>query len=154
MSNSENLVVTRHLSVIYADDLRQEIDGKITIVGMYQTQMLVPAFPITLPKLAVLMTAVTPAEQPFGKVTLQLLKDSEILQNIEMDLSGQDIPLPKSDAGGIPTMELQFANIISPLQLDGPCKLKARLVTELGTIAGRPLTITAAPSHVLNQAAQ
>lgn len=141
--NGDSLTVTRHLSVIYADDLRQEIDGKLTIVGMYQAQMLVPAFPITLPKLAVLMTAVTPAEQPFGKVTLQLLKDDEILQSLEMDLSGQEVPSPEFDPEGIATMELQFANIISPLQLDGPCKLRARLETEFGIIAGRPLIITA-----------
>lgn len=141
--NGDSLTVTRHLSVIYADDLRQEIDGKVTIVGMYQSQMLVPTFPITLPKLAVLMTAITPAEQPFGKVTLQLLKDDEILQSFEMDLSGQEVSSPEFDPDGIATMELQFANIVSPLQLDGPCKLRARLKTEFGFIAGRPLVITA-----------
>lgn len=146
MSLVENPMHARHLSVIYADDLRQEVDGKITIVGMYQTQMLVPAFPITLPKLAVLMTAVTPADQPFGKLTLQLMKDDEVLQSLDLDLTGQGSISLAQDQEGEAIMELSFANIISPLQLDGPCKLQARLETELGPVVGRPLLITKMPS--------
>jgi len=142
MSLSENTVLGRHLSVIYADDLRQEVDGKITIVGMYQAQMLVPVFPISLPKLAVLMTAVTPADQPFGKLTLQLMKDDEVLQSLDLDLTGQGVVSLAQDQEGAAIMELNFANIISPLQLDGPCQLRARLETEQGPVVGRPLMIT------------
>ncbi|ABO59600.1 hypothetical protein LA345_41330 (plasmid) [Burkholderia vietnamiensis] len=145
MSIDENLVVSRHLSVIYADDLRQEIDGKITIVGMYQSQMLVEAFPITLPKLAVLITAVTPIEQPFGKVSLQLMKDDETLQRLDLDLTDEDVE------EGATTREFHFANIISSLQLDGPCKLRARLHTNLGVISGRPLMIKATPDVATHQ---
>jgi len=143
MNSDEETTVNRYLSVIYADDLRQEIDGKITIVGMYSVQMLVPAFPIVLPKLAVLMTAVTPAEQPFGKFTLQLLKDDQVLLNIDAGAPEQENLQQGSDASGATTIELQFASVLSPLQLDGPCKLKALLTTPSGIIAGRPLIISA-----------
>lgn len=152
MSIVESSEVRRHVSVIYADDLRQEIGGKITIVGVYQSQMLVEAFPITLPKLAVLMTAVTPVDQPFGKVTLQLMKDDEILQSFEVDLTDENALGMSSIQEGASTLELNFANIISPLQLEGPCKLWARLQTESGIIAGRPLVIKAARDVTTQQA--
>jgi hypothetical protein len=143
MSIDENLALSRHLSVIYADDLRQEIGGKITIIGMYQSQMLVEAFPITLPKLAVLITAVTPVDQPFGEFSLQLMKDDEILQSLDLDLTDEETVGPSTIQEGATTREFNFANIISPLQLDGPCKLRVRLQTESGIISSRPLMIKA-----------
>jgi hypothetical protein len=141
MTTEQNVPLNRHLSVIYADDLRQELGGKITIVGVYQTQMLVEAFPIVLPKLAVLVTAVTPVDQPFGHVSVQLMRDDEILQSFDVDLTDDetlDLSTNQNDAS---TLELNFANIISPLQLDGPCNLRVRLMTNSGVIFGRPLLI-------------
>ncbi|EIM93892.1 hypothetical protein WQE_47694 [Paraburkholderia hospita] len=144
MSIDENLAVSRHLSVIYADDLRQEIDGKITIIGMYQSQMLVESFPVTLPKLAVFITAVTPVAQPFGKVSLQILKDDYVLQGLDLDLANEEAVGPSTIQEGVGTREFNIATIISPLQLDGPCNLRVRWHTELGIISGRPLMIKAA----------
>ena len=36
---------------IICDDIRQEIGNKLTFVGVYQDQIIVPAFPFTFPKL-------------------------------------------------------------------------------------------------------
>jgi hypothetical protein len=36
---------------IICDDIRQEIGHKLTFVGVYQEQIIVPAFPFTFPKL-------------------------------------------------------------------------------------------------------
>jgi hypothetical protein len=36
---------------IICDDIRQEIGNKLTFVGVYQDQIIVPAFPYTFPKL-------------------------------------------------------------------------------------------------------
>jgi hypothetical protein len=121
MSKHISVGIERHLSVIYADDLRQEIDGKITIVGMYQSQMLVPAFPFVIPKLAILMTAATPVNDPFGKVTLKLLKDTELLLSTDLDMSEQEMPpLSEEQEEGINAIHIQLAQIIGRFRLIAP----------------------------------
>lgn len=139
--------IRRSLSVIFADDLRQEIGGKISIVGMYGPQMIVPAFPITLPKLAVLITAITPSDQPFGKVSLQVLQDDQVLLSFDVDMSEQKPPEQEVTIPDLEIMEFQVAHVLSPLQIDGPCTLKARLTTESEIIGGRPLVIRATPPN-------
>jgi hypothetical protein len=120
MSIDGNPAVSRHLSVIYADDLRQEIGGKITIIGMYE-------------------------------FSLQLMKDEEILQSLDLDLTDEEAVGPSAIQQGATTREFNFATIIGPLQLDGPCKLSVRLQTESGIICSRPLIIEAAQSVATHQ---
>lgn len=38
---------------LFCDDVRQEVNGKVTYVGVYGPDMLVTRFPVTLPKLCV-----------------------------------------------------------------------------------------------------
>lgn len=147
MSCTNDPSIPRHLSTIYADDLRQEIDGKITIVGMYQCQMLVPAFPITIPKLAILMTGVTPVDCPFTKGKFILLKDTEVMQSIDFDVTEKDFAFSADIENGNRVMQMQFATFVSPLQLDGPCVLRTRLETDEGVIAGRALVVSQLPAN-------
>ena len=41
---------------IFCDDIRQEISGKRTIIGMYATHLFVPHIPCTLPMLSIYIT--------------------------------------------------------------------------------------------------
>lgn len=140
------LPLPRYLSVLFADDIRQEVDGKVTIVGVYQAKMLFPQLPAVLPKLAVVMTAVTPADRPFEKLVFGLYKDDEELQSCGMDIAAQnetEIAATASPTNGTPMIEVQFGVILGPLNIEGPCVLRTRVETESGILAGRSLEITA-----------
>ena len=46
------------LSTIYCDDIRQEVGGKLSLMGVYNNVMYVQQFPVTLPKFWVVATFV------------------------------------------------------------------------------------------------
>jgi hypothetical protein len=50
----------------FCDDVRQEIGNKFSLMGCYGTDLYVPAFPFTLPKLCAFVHVRTPRERPFG----------------------------------------------------------------------------------------
>lgn len=46
----------------YCDDIRQELGGKISLMGIYRADMRVPFFPITLPRFCIVATYCRPYE--------------------------------------------------------------------------------------------
>ncbi|MGZ7132609.1 MAG: hypothetical protein ACXVH6_04450 [Halobacteriota archaeon] len=86
------LVANRFLHSIYCDDVRNEVGGKTTLVGIYDSQMNVSAdkdqLPIAIPKLCIAVTAQTPKENPFRKLKFKLLRDGEVVQEIT---AGQEL---------------------------------------------------------------
>ncbi len=69
----------RHLQTIFCDDIRHELGGKLSCIGVYSGRLIVPDFPVALPKLCVAVCALTSAERPFGDLVLRVLKDDEVL---------------------------------------------------------------------------
>lgn len=82
------LVRKRFVHSLYCDDVRNEIGGKTTIVGIYGNELNVSAPEngdvVTLAKLCVAVTVQTPKEQPFLTLRLKLFKDDEVIQQIEV----------------------------------------------------------------------
>lgn len=124
----------RQFWAVYADDLRQEVDGKVTIVGAYQSEMIFQQLPAVLPKLGILLTAYTPAEKPFKKLVFEIYKDEELIDSI--DLSSE------TSKGA----EYQMAAILGPLNIAAPCVLRCLLITESESIIGRTLKISSIAS--------
>lgn len=142
--NDDVLVPSRFLSVLFADDIRQEVGGKLTIVGVYQSKMLFSKLPAVLPKLAVVMTAGTPASRPFQKLVFQLYRDEELIQSFELEAETLPVPpaVPSGSDDGTQIIEAQFATVLGPLSIDAPCTLTTRIETESGMIPGRALVIS------------
>jgi len=77
---------------IFCDDIRQEIGGKFSYIGVYSGFMFVPAFPITLPKLC---------------LAISLLQRREILEaNI-----GLRIFLPGETDDNTPSIQAEFQEL-------------------------------------------
>ena len=141
---TENNHLGRFLHVLFADDIRQEVGGKVTIVGIYQSKMIFPSFPVVVPKLAVVMTAVTPINSPFEKLKFLVFKDDEPLQSFEVDAemlaqAANDVTsMPNED---VKVIEFQFAAVMGALEISGPCVLRTRMETESGIVVGRTLSM-------------
>jgi hypothetical protein len=58
---------------IFCDDIRHEIGGKLTLVGVYRAEMLVRAnLPVRLPKLGMMILFETPPDQPISSLELTI----------------------------------------------------------------------------------
>ena len=77
MSNSP------YLFCLYAEDVRQEITGQMSIIGAFQGGLRVPLVPAHLPKLAIIANLRMPSEKAPSSVKLEVHRDGEVLQTIE-----------------------------------------------------------------------
>lgn len=133
----------RHLTALYCDDIRQEVGGKFTLVGVYQNVLYVDSFPVSLPKLGVMLKAIAPAENAFrsigfkawlgdqlvAEVPLQPLADApaEMAEEVREALDPQPEAL---QAGSM--MNTSAVLMFAPLNIPGPCALRVRAYDEEG----------------------
>jgi len=148
-------MIARHVETLFCDDIRHEVGGKLSYIGVYSGGLFVRAFPVTLPKLCLSVRVITPANAPLRALTLRVLKDEETLQ--ELILDDADLAAA-SDAGngieeekqGERVLMAQFMVVFSPIHFDGPCVLRVRAQTEDEELRGAALTVDA-PSIAVPQ---
>ena len=111
----------------FCDDVRQEIGNKFSLMGCYGTDLYVPSFPITLPKLCVFVHVRTPREQPFRRLTLRLMRGAEVLSELEANPD-------KLNAGDTPEWArwLSMTGIlaVTPFHATAACRLRVVAETE------------------------
>jgi len=121
----------RTVTAQFCDDVRQEIGNKFSLMGCYGTDLYVPAFPITLPKLCVFVHVRTPREQPFQRLTLRLVRGGERLSELIADPE-------KLNAGDTPDWArwLSMTGIlaVAPFHAAAPCRLQVQAETESETL--------------------
>ena len=148
----EQTMMNRQVSTTFCDDIRQEIGGKLSYMGVYSSDLCVGGFPITLPKFCVAIRVMTPADQPFWAIKFRLFRDAEMLAEAEMvepqfeanpgDLDG----VPESDRKDM-LMTVQGMLVLAPLVLEAPCIFRVRVVTESEELRGPGLRILLAPQQ-------
>lgn len=116
----------------FCDDVRQEIGNKFSLMGCYGTDLYVPSFPITLPKLCAFVHVRTPREQPFGRLTLRLVRGDEVLSEL---VANPD----KLNAGEAPPEWARWLSMtgilaVTPFHAIRTCRLQVLAETESGTI--------------------
>lgn len=139
-------MITRHVETLFCDDIRHEINGKLSYIGVYSSALLVPALPVTLPKLCISVKIVTPANEPLRSLTLRVLRDDEILQEIVFDkeqlVSASEVLVELSDEERRLRVQMpQFLLAFSPLHLDKACTLRVRALADHEELRGVGLII-------------
>ena len=135
------------LSTTFCDDIRQEVGGKQSFIGVYNTVMYVPTFPVTLPKLCVVAIYTTPSSDPPRSLKFRVLKGTEPM--VDMDATPDYLkqlaeardPVVLIPHGIQRVISPQSQVCFSPLQLDGPCILRVVAMTEKGEVPGPGLQI-------------
>lgn len=145
-------MITPHVETLFCDDIRHEINGKRSYIGVYASTLLVPAFPATLPKFCISIKIVTPASAPLYSLTLRVLQDDETLQEILFD---EDQLASASDAfAELNDEERQRQHIqtlqslleFSPFHLEKACTLKVRALANDVELQGVGLLVDQMPS--------
>ncbi len=139
--------MTRFLSTIFCDDVRQEVGGKLSLIGVYNGVMYVPQFPVTLPKLWIMATYVVAQDKPPKSLKVRVFKNNESLADLDAmpeylqqfaNVREPVVPMPDSSQRVITShMHVCF----SPLVLDGPCVLRVDAITDKGEVRGLGLQI-------------
>lgn len=92
------------VSGIYCDDIRSEIGGKQSYMGVYNSDLLVQDFPAQLEKLWIQVTVRLPLDTKAENLTVIVLKNDESIA---------DIPLPEGQLQSMRAM-------VAAASLDGP----------------------------------
>lgn len=139
--------MNRHLQTIFCDDIRQEVGGKYSYIGVYGSRLLISTLPATLPKLCLALKVVTPVIQPFRKLSLEVLRDDEVIAQWPLDeapLAEASEAVVKTLVDDVPQEQAQIVNAIfvfSPFHIEGPCVLRVRAETESEKLRGLVLRI-------------
>lgn len=143
--------MNRHVHAIFSDDIRQEIGGKITLVGIYGEQMLVSEMPCAIPKLCLTVKAISTAEDPFKSLRVAILQDEIVLA--EAFAGDRDLPPPpleKKDPNSILIQTATFNFIFTPLFIEKPCAIRVRVYDEgREEMRGQGLFIDLAPPEAI-----
>ena len=146
--------MTPFLSAIYCDDIRQEVGGKLSLIGVYNAVMYVQQFPVTLPKLWIMATYVAPHDESPKSLIVRVLKNNEALADLnalpeylQQPANAREPVVPMPD-GSQHVIASHVHVCFSPLVLEGPCILRVAAVTDKGEVRGLGLQIQQQPGAV------
>ncbi|WP_115530629.1 DUF6941 family protein [Xanthomonas campestris] len=140
-------MIGRYLSGFFCDDIRHEIDGKITLVGCYGPEMQVSGFPVVLNKLCAHVTISTPGSNPFPELRVAVLKDDDVLAegvvSSEMANSMRELAEKSAEDAGSGSIKVNVDFSMAPLTIDKACVLRVRAYCQDETIKGLALRVSA-----------
>ena len=148
--------MNRHIQTIFCDDIRHEIGGKLSYIGVYSGRLIASEFPITLPKLCLALNVVTPSSEPFRSLSLNILKNEEtlahpVLNEAQLIEACEAAVTANADvASPLPVLMARFLFVFSPFILEEPCLLRVRAETESEELQGIALRIEQAPPEVVH----
>lgn len=131
-----------YLFCLYAEDVRQEVTGQMSIIGAFQGGLRVPSVPAHLPKLAIIANLRIPSEKAPTSVKLEVHRDGEALQTIEPPpeflQSVTKQPGARLDEGYTMQFVIGFAGFPVP----AASKLEVRATIDGVVLRGNSLEIT------------
>ena len=143
---------SRYLHVTYCDDIRQEVGNKLSLLGIFRGTLFVPSFPVTLPKLAILVAVATDVDEPFQRLEVRVEYEDQVVASTgDLIASIEEANAPSSTIEELDDsirrrMEFQLAFVLSPFHVEKPSKIRIAAETENGVIRGNALLIRGADS--------
>ena len=142
--------MARTFHTIWCDDVRMELGNKMSLMGVYSSELLVPTFPFVLQKLCLSCKVRTDIKKPFKQLKIVVSKNDEVMAELDMTetLSEQDnVLIQKKD--GAKYIDAQTFIILGQLVIDKPAIFKVKAITETGEIKGHGLRVELAPQNIV-----
>jgi hypothetical protein len=130
------------LFCLYAEDVRQEVSGQTSFIGVFQGGLRVAAVPTNIPKLAVIANLWLPSSTVPQSIKLEVLRGQEVLQTIEppddflKSVDAQKNTLRKNGY----TMQFVVGFVGFPVHEEG--LLEVRATVDGAVVLGNALEIT------------
>ena len=146
-------VIKPHLPsgyTIFCDDLRQEVSGKVTIVGAYSGGMqIVAEGPISLPRFAAMVLLWTDPAAPRKGLVLKLMfetDDGEIEEVFSADFSAEQLGTATLDPqGSTDHIELRSMVQLANVQISRSGRFKVRFYDQSDEIRVGTLRVLISP---------
>lgn len=145
----------RFVTAIYCDDIREEVGGKRSFMGVYTGRLTVPNAPAILPKFCVVVILNTPINRPFVKCAIRILRDGDTIAEMDFDstmlgdMQRKITTEPMSPDTENPSIILHAVAQIIPFPIVGDSKLRIRVQTEDEELKGPALEIKVATPTVV-----
>jgi len=139
------------LSTTYCDDIRQEIGGKLSLMGVYNGVMFVQQFPVTLPKFWVVANYVVSRDEPPKSLKFRVFKNNEPLADLDAtpeyleQLAHAREPVVPPPDGSQKVISTQTQVCFAPLVIDAPCVLRVVAITDKKEVRGLGLQVQQQP---------
>jgi hypothetical protein len=138
--------MTRFAYSVFCDDIRNEVNGKISLMGIFGSLMYLPDFPAVLPKLCAVVTASTPIDRPFQSVSFKGVMDGNVVFDLALDSSQMEQMRQGLGLFEDPKrLEAKAMVVLSPLHIAAPSKIKISIVADGEEIECTGLQISKAP---------
>lgn len=124
--------MNRYAYSVFCDDIRQEINGKITMVGIYTDRLLVTSLPTVLPKLCLALSIATDKSRMFEDLSVIGTFGADEVFKIELQKEQiQNIvaQAPKSE-NPAKFFTVQLNAILTPFQLQRTGKLTIEVIAD------------------------
>jgi hypothetical protein len=137
----------RKFRVTYCEDVRIEVTGQMSIIGIFMDAIRFPVFPATLPKFCFFIEVGTPVERLFKHLHFSVYTESGLKiidQEVPHDiLSQQEAALPniEFDEEGPKLLSLRMNLMATGVTFDEPTVIRSKLTTELGEVKGQSLRV-------------
>lgn len=130
----------------FCDDVRQEVGNKLSYLGIYGPNLIVPEFPTTLVKLCCVFSLRLPLSRMPKNVTFRLLRDEEVLFEANVTPTEALAAANGGNAHGTDTMAPTIASIaqLISLPVTQRCLLRARAIVDGQELRGGTLELQAA----------
>jgi hypothetical protein len=136
-------MATTYVHSVFCEDIRPEVAGKYSLMGVLGNEIVVPQTPVILPKVGIAIWIVTPPNKIYRIVRIIILFEENLLiDNVyPVDMPG-DAPKNKRNA----RLVSQFQLAISPFHIPSEGVLKVRVHLDDGPeIKGGGLTVISSP---------
>jgi hypothetical protein len=137
---------------IFCDDVRQETTGKLSFVGVYLNTMVVPSFPIQLPKFCLVMTVRTPERQPFKDLVFKVLLDDSVLVELPIPETALQQNIERAQTDDERFLIFTAVTQIAPLQLAASSVIRARAFADSTELKGGALRVEQGPIPMIHAA--
>jgi len=142
---------SRHLTSLFCDDIRQEIGGKLTFIGVYNNILYIDSFPAAIPRLGVFLKAIAPSEDAFEAIGFKIWLGENLVAEVPVrplqpPLDGTMENIKKSlekkpEVEGGSMMSTIAVIMLSPLNIIEPCALRVRAYDGKGNEYAAPALV-------------
>jgi len=124
--------MNRYAYAVFCDDIRQEINGKITMVGIYTDRLFVASVPTVLPKLCLALAMATDKTNMFEEVCVTGTFGPDEVFKMELHKEKIQSIIDQAPDPEFPAkfFTLQLNAILTPFQLERTGKLVIKVVAD------------------------
>lgn len=142
---SRSRVSRRVAFCVFCDDVRAELGNKLSLMGLYSGDMIVPGPPpVGLPKLCVVVWITTDIDDPMERVNVRVLAPPDERERARIDFPSRGATLHQE---GATRMQTQAIIQMAPFPLEHEGFIQVMVETERETLrAGRLMVKFAGPA--------